>query len=99
MNPNQQSDPSKTSLPQPTPASVPSDSQQPEVQQSAAAGLLSRFGLGGQTEESQWVAAAKNIIATTQDDPYEQTEQLYTLRTEFMQQVHSHSLKQKDEDA
>ncbi len=44
----------------------------------------------------QWISAARNIIDSTSDDPYAQTELLYELRTQFMQQVHSRSLKQKD---
>ncbi|MGB4759290.1 MAG: hypothetical protein WBP26_04490 [Candidatus Saccharimonadales bacterium] len=51
------------------------------------------------TDNEQWIAAAKSIIDSTTDDPYTQTEKLYELRTQFMDQVHKRSLKQKDNEA
>lgn len=50
----------------------------------------------GKIGTSQWIAAAKSIIDSTADDPYAQTELLYELRTQFMEQVHNRTLKQKD---
>jgi hypothetical protein len=64
-----------------------------------APGVPPASGLGAQPAAigtSQWISAAKSIIDSTADDPYAQTELLYELRTQFMEQVHNRTLKQKD---
>lgn len=52
---------------------------------------------GSVFSDEQWANEARRIIAQTAGDPFTQTEQLYQLRVQYMQQMHGKELKQGDE--
>lgn len=90
--------------PLPVPGRAPGAMQQPVAQQPAPPPLqpsVTPAAPEAATEsvastDEEWVARAKEVIARTQSDPFSQTEELYKLRTQFMQQMHGRELKQKD---
>lgn len=47
--------------------------------------------------DEQWANEARRIITETSNDPFTQTEKLYQLRVQYMQQMHGRELKQGDE--
>jgi len=79
------------------PAPAPPQSQTPLP--SLTSPQQAPLDVGEPIDEMAWIDAAKQVISSTQNDPYLQAEQLYKLRVQFMKRIHQRDLKPKETNA